>query len=185
MSNHILTNLKKMSKLLTIDRFWGPVATVVFTVLYHLTAVSFGFTVAVGWLWVFAVLGAFIGGRKAGLIAATWAAVYAYYVTPGEDWPFLAQRVVIGFILTEIVGWQTHQLREYYKAADELLNGNAIRLNLALRELREAKEKMRQARKLIEQSEDGFGNVLTKVVGYGALRQRIADVKAQEAEGDG
>lgn len=140
----ILTIVKKMSKLMTIPRFWGPFATIVFTVLYHLGAVYFGFTIAVGWLWIFAAVGAFIGGRWAGLISAAWAGMYAYYVMPAGDWVFTAQRVVIGFLLAGLVSWQSQSLRrtlaearaaleraDYNEAAAQALNalnGNIHRI---------------------------------------------------------
>lgn len=111
MSEPILTFLTKMNKLLDVPKFVGPLATIAFTIVYHLIATYFGFTIAVGWLWVFAVVGAFIGGRRAGLVAAAWAGLYAYYVMPAGDWGLTAQRVVIGFILPIIVGWQTWHLR--------------------------------------------------------------------------
>lgn len=168
---NILTN---MSKLLTIPRFWGPLATIVFTALYHAGVIYFGFTVAVGWLWIFAVVGAFVGGRRAGLISAAWAGLYAYYAMPTGNWEFTVQRVVIGFLLAGLVGWQTQNLRRALAEAQAALE--LARKNQAKADLVDSAngniEKLRMALKMLDDLLMGWD-----VLDDGARRGLIMDIR--------
>lgn len=178
----ILTFLTKMSKLLTIPRFYGPLATVAFTVAYHAIVDYFGLSISLGWLYFFMVAGSFIGGRRAGLVAAAWISLYAYYVMPPGDWIITAQRVITSFATAALVGWQTHRLRQFYARQDSLYNGNAAKLEEGLRALREAKGRLQEARTEVITAEDKLGNVLAGVVGYKGLRKLIDDVQAWHAD---
>lgn len=170
---HLKEKLKNLNALLTISRLWGPLATIAFTVAYHAAAIYFGLPISLVFVTCFVVLGTFMSGLRGGAVAALWAIAYALYTLPFDR----AVQILIGLpIIVLIVGWQTRLLREFYKNADELLNGNATRLNQALSELRTAREKLVEARKLIDLSEDKFGNVLARVVGYKGLKDTIKAV---------
>lgn len=180
----ILTLIKKtfnaMTRFLAVPKVWGLLTTVIFTLIYHYGSVIFNYTPAVGWVWLFLVLGVFIAGLRVGLLCALWVSAYSYYVA--VDNSLLVQRVIISFAMAGLVGWQTRQLRMIYQASDSLLNGNAVKLNEALQFLREAKDELFKAKQKIELGEDRLGNVLATVVGYKALRGMIQEIEAWHAD---
>lgn len=107
-----------LGRLLTIPRFWGPLFTIVFTTLYHLGSIQFGYTVAVGWLWMIMIYGSFIAGVRASLICAAWVAGYSIYVD-GSDPTLLAQRIAISFMMALTVGYLHRWLRIEWGIAHE------------------------------------------------------------------
>lgn len=165
--------LKKLDRLLTVPKFYGPLATVVFTVLYHLGAMYLGYSISLTWITCFVVLGTFLSGLRGGAVAALWAMAYALYAV---DFNRAIQAVFGLSLIVFIVGWQTQKLRQIYQASDELLNGNATKLKEGLKFLREAKTELAKTRDKIELGEDRLGNVLSTVVGYKALREMIKEV---------
>lgn len=181
MPTHILAylkdKLKKLDRLLTIPRFYGPLATIIFTIMYHYGSFRFGYSIAVGWLWLFMIVGAFVGGLWAGLISAAWVAGYSYYVD-SEDPTLLIQRIAIGFLMAMLVGWQTQRLRAAFKAADETVNGNVEKMYTSLATLRQAKERLSEVKKLIELTEDRMGNLAAGFVGFTQIRQIIDETIA-------
>lgn len=179
----ILTQVKEnLQRFLTIPRFYGPLATIIFTIVYHWLVVTFGFIPAPGWLWLFMILGAFVGGRKAGLVSAVWVSLYAIYITPDGGASLTIQRVMIAFITVGLIGWQTHQIRKAYQDADQALNGNVEKMQKGLKYLREAKNEINDARHKIELAEDAYGNVMSVFIGFRALRKTMDEVR--QAYGD-
>lgn len=173
---YIRKKLKTLYRIFYVPRWIGPIATILFTIVYHLGSIYFGYSIAVMWIICFLVLGSFVGGLRAGLICAVWISLYSFYAI--SDLSRVIQIIIGSIGIAFIVGWQTRRLREFYQTADEVLNGNAVKLQEGLQFLREAKTELRKLIQLIELVEDRFGNVLSGVVGYKALREMIQEVDA-------
>lgn len=169
--------LKMLKRILNIPYFWGPVFTVIFTVAYHYTALYFGFSIVTGWIWLLVIVGGFVGGLWAGLLCATWSAAYTLYALGGDP-ARQVQGIIIAYLMVFLVGWQTRRLRQIYKEADELFNGNKIKLDKGLTFLRQAKAQLLETRKTIELGEDALGNLMAGVVGYKQLRRSMEEVNA-------
>lgn len=131
-----------MSKFLTIPRFWGPLATVVFTALYHIGAQYFGYSITAAWLYLFVVFGAFIGGLRAGLVAAVFVAGYSIYAM--EDISRVIQVAAAVLLIAGLVGWQRRRLRAEFRRAEDNqgaadfvdnLNGNIERVRITREQL--------------------------------------------------
>lgn len=143
----ILTFLTKMTKFLTIPRFWGPLATVMFTAAYHAGAQYFGYSITAAWLYLFVVFGAFIGGLRAGLVAAVFVAAYSAYTV--EDTNRAIQVAIAVLLIAGLVGWQRRRLRAEFRRAEDNqgaadfvdnLNGNIERVRAARGQLLEILE---------------------------------------------
>lgn len=106
-----------MSKLLTIPRFWGPLGTIVFVVVYHAGSVYFGYTISLAWVWLPVIAAAFVGGFRAGLISAIFMCLYAFYAIPQLD--RVVQVVITVPLVAGLVGWQTRLLRRALADARE------------------------------------------------------------------
>lgn len=147
----ILTLLKKMSKILNVPRFYGPLVTVVFTVLYHLGHLYFGYSVTLVWIAVFVVVGSFLSGLRGGLVAALFAVGYAFYAIPMIDRVDRAVQVAAGMVIMAFaVGYLRRRERQQSQRATEneaaaqalgALNGNILRIrhsrNLLLKVLQQ------------------------------------------------
>lgn len=204
MSVKILTNLKKMSKLLTIDRFWGPVITVVFTVVYHLTVGYFGVSLTLAWLYLFLVIGAFVGGLRAALVCAAWMGLYAIYALPMEPGR-IVQIIVVAVAIAGAVGYLRKRERRLQEVMTFIFaNGNVQKMRDALALATDLKHHFRASSdRVIEQGleriESDLGNTLAVLDGYKFLREEIERVnhwyadphnvkrlqEMKEAEGDG
>ena len=101
--------INNLKELVTLPRYWGPVATVAFTVLYHLGSMAFGYSPAVAPLTIFLAIGS-ITGLRSGLICAAWVSGYAYYAI--DDTSRVIQIVIGVFGIAAIVGLQTRALRK-------------------------------------------------------------------------
>lgn len=98
-----------MSKLLNVSRFWGPLGTVAFTVIYHYGVIQGWYEVSLALICLFVAGGAFASGLRGGLGAAAWGSAYGYYVMlPNSRW---AQTVVGMFLLAALMGYGTSRLR--------------------------------------------------------------------------
>ena len=165
----------RMDKFLTIPHFYGPLFTIITTIIYHYLSGIFGYSISGSLLFIVLALGTFAGGQRAGLICAVWTGAYSLFAFPGDPTRVI-QITIGGIIIALIIGWQTRKLRNFYKASDELADKNVIRLNVALDKLRYAKSEIKQALKLIGDCEGEFGNVLGSMVGYSELRKNIEEV---------
>lgn len=114
MSVTILTQVKMkinlIRQLVTFPRFWGPLLTVGFTIVYDLAATWFGFSVAVFPLAGFLALGSLFG-LWSGLICAAWITGYAWYAIPGD--PARVIQIALGAaVMAVIIGTETRALRQ-------------------------------------------------------------------------
>lgn len=181
MSNFILTYLKKMSKLLTVPRFYGPVATVLFTVLYHLLAQYFGFSITLSWLWLFMILGIFIGGLRAGLVCAVFTIVYGLLALPMNT-SRLAQLVITTPAAAFLVGYLRRRERLLREAIlSQFSNGNVEKMQVSLRMATNLKHRFKtmseaDIQEVLEQIESNLGNALAVIEGYHFLRGEIERV---------
>lgn len=143
-----LPQVKELTKILDIPRFWGPLITVTFTVAYHLLISTFGWTPAVGWVWLFVVAGSLVGGLRAGLVAASAAAFYSWLIiSPGDGTQFV-QRVIIGFLMALTVGWLRRRERR-----------EADALRVALADARAAWDKAQEGEEAIRTLDGLNGNI--------------------------
>lgn len=184
--NNVKEKLHNVTRLLDVPKFWGPLATIVFTVAYHFGSMVFGYAIAVGWLWLFMITGAFVGGLRAALICAAWVGMYAYYVAPADDLTRMAQQVIISFLMAFLVGWlrrrERHE-RDVIRAT--LANGTVTKIREAFQLAAELKEKAKAEPKIyptILQIEDRLGNTLAVTEGYRFLREEIEQVDAWYAK---
>jgi hypothetical protein len=210
MHKPILTYTKgffnKMARLLTIPRFWGPLATVGFTLAYHAGSLYFGYSITLVWVTVFVVIGTLVSGLRGGLVAAVWGVGYAFYAIPMVDELNRAVQVAIGIVLMAlVVGWQTRNLRkslaelrtaweraelnEQAAKAMNALNGNIYRIrnarNLLLKTL-EHQPLDETAREEIRQVLHVLNNLELATAGWQALeklKESIEDsrLKAESA----
>lgn len=164
-----------MDKMLNYSRLWGPVLTVVFTVIYHIGVIRGWYEVSLSLIFLFVAAGAFISGLRGGLAAAVWGSAYGWYVMlPGSR---LLQTIIGMVALAGLVGWRTRQIRKYYQSIDVMYNGNKHKLEQALAYIREAKGHARVAGKMLDLGEDRLGNALAGVVGYKAVADIIHSVE--------
>lgn len=105
-----------VSNILTVPRFWGPISTVIFLVLYHSGSVSLGYTPVIGWLWMFLIWASFVAGFRASFLCATFISAYAWYID-GADYTLLVQRVVISFGMAITLGYLHSKLRQTWEIA--------------------------------------------------------------------
>lgn len=109
----ILANVKEkinaLKELVALPRYLGPVATVAFTIVYHLGSLAFGYSPAVMPLAIFLAIGS-ITGLRSGLICAAWISGYAYYAI--DDTSRVIQIIIGVFAIAAIVGLQTRALRK-------------------------------------------------------------------------
>ena len=130
-------NVKILANLSDLPRFWGPVATVTCTIIYHLGSIAFGYSPAVMPLVIFLVLGS-LSGLRPGLICAVWISGYAVYAI--DDLSRVVQIAIGAVSVAFITGWQTRALRQALTEAlagaearkmVDTLNGNIIRITEA------------------------------------------------------
>ena len=171
-----LTQVKDLTKILDVPRFWGPLATVAFLAIYHIGATHFGYELVPGWLWLALIAGCFIGGLRAGLLAAVLAGAYALYILPTGSLTF--QRVIIGFLIALLVGYLRRRERRLEDVARALLaNGNIDKTREALEIARRGKLLGGGlAGRYFEQIEDRLGNTLAVIGGYWFIREEIERV---------
>lgn len=179
--NNVNEKLENVTRLLDIPRFWGPLATIVFTIIYHYGALTFGYSIAVMPLVLILAFGAFVGGLRAGLICAVWITLYTFYAIPDD----LSRVIQIGLGsvgVALVIGWQTRKIRQLYIVTDELVNGNVDKAKNSLRiarELIEHWEMYTDTGRLwqVRRFEDALGNLLAGVVGYRHIRREIQEVE--------
>lgn len=162
-----------MLRLFDIPRAWGPLVTVIFTVIYHLLAMFFGFSIAVMPLTVFLAAGTFIGGLRAGLICALWISLYAYLFIPDST---RVIQIAIGCLgLAIIIGWLRRRERQLENISRAILaNGNIQKINEARQIALELKLSLNgPAKKMVEKIDDKLGNTLAVLEGYKFLRDEI------------
>lgn len=187
MSNHILTNLKKMGKLLTVPRFWGPVATVAFTVVYHLAVGYFDLSPTLAWLYLFLVIGAFVGGLRAALVCAAWMGLYAAYALPMEQ-SRIVQIIVVAVMIAGAVGYLRKRERRLQRAMMLIFaNGNVQKMREALALATDLKLNLRTQTEAgvldgLERIESDLGNTLAVLDGYKFLREEIERVNQWYAD---
>lgn len=106
-----------MSRLLSISRFWGPLGTVVFTLIYHYGVMQGWYEISLGLIFLFVIAGAFVSGLWGGLGAAAWGTAYALYVMLPSTRLY---QTMIGMILAAVlVGYGTRRLRQVILAEIE------------------------------------------------------------------
>lgn len=104
-----VTRKLEMYRILNRSRLWGPLGTVVFTMVYHYGVVQGWYEVSLALIFLFVAAGAFVSGLRGGLAAAVWGSTYGWYVMlPGSR---LAQTIVGMFALAALVGYGTRRLR--------------------------------------------------------------------------
>lgn len=108
----ILTLVRGLFQLSVINwpKFVGPLATVLFTIVYHFGSLAFGYPVNTVWIATFVILGTFTSGLRGGLAAALWGSAYVIYAI--DDFGRVSQIVPFLFLYAGIVGWQTRRLRQ-------------------------------------------------------------------------
>lgn len=103
-----------MNYWLKMSRWWGPLGTVAFTVVYHCGVVWGWYEVSLALIFLFVAAGAFISGVRGGLAAAVWGSAYGWYVMlPGSR---LVQTIIGMIFLAGLVGYGTRRLRREYQA---------------------------------------------------------------------
>jgi hypothetical protein len=112
---YLKDKINTVKQLVHIPRYWGPVSTVAFTVIYHLGSVAFGYSITGAWLWLFMIIGS-VGGLRAGLICAGFISAYSFYAFP-DDLSRVIQVAAASFLAVLIVGMETRALRR--SVADE------------------------------------------------------------------
>ncbi len=186
--NIVKEKLKNLIRLLDIPKFWGPLATIAFTIVYHLGSVYFGYSVFIAWLWLFLIIGTFVGGLRAGFICAIWIILYTLYAV--SDDPSRAIQIMIATpIVAYLVGWQTRNIRQLHKMTDELVNGNIDKaknaLNIARELLLNWEDYTNVGRyKRVRLFEDALGNLLAGIVGFRHIRREIDEVDAWYGDPD-
>lgn len=164
-----------MGKILNIPRFWGPLITVLFTVVYHFAASYFGFTVTYGWLWLFLIAGGFIGGLRASLLCAGWVTLYAILTLPG-DLSRVIQIAVISVVGAWLIGYLRQRERRLQKVFDEVFNGNVARMESAMGASRTLLKEwnnltVTEQKEQVQQINHYLAHLLTSVVGYRQMRE--------------
>jgi hypothetical protein len=184
--NIVKEKLKNLTGILDIPRFWGPLATILFTIAYHYGALIFGYTIAVGWLWLFIIVGGFVGGRWAAPICAAWGGIYSYYVSPADDWTLMVQRIFIGFLMAFFIGWLRERDEHKQNVIRAVLaNGTMTKIREAMQLAAELKEKAYHQPDIYPTAleiEDRLGNTLAVTEGYRFLREEIEKVDAWYAK---
>lgn len=187
MSIKILTFLNKMSKLLTVPRFYGPVATVVFTIVYHLAVFYFGASITLSWLWLFMIAGVCIAGMRAGLICAAFTVAYAVLALP-MDISRLIQLAIATPAAALLVGYLRRRERHLQRAMMLIFaNGNVAKMREALALATELKLNLRNQTEAglldgLERIESDLGNTLAVLDGYKFLREEIERVNQWYAD---
>ena len=99
----------EMYRILNRSRLWGPLGTVVFTMVYHYGVVQGWYEVSLALIFLFVAAGAFVSGLRGGLAAAVWGSAYGWYVMlPGSR---LAENIIGMIFLAGLVGYGTRRLR--------------------------------------------------------------------------
>lgn len=179
--------IKTLTRLLTIPRFWGPLATIWFTLVYHVIADHFGIFISVGWLWLFMIVGAFIGGLRAAILCAIWISFYAAFLMPADP-SLTIQRVIISFAMAVLVGYLRRRERNLQQAVMVAFsNGNVAKIRDALAQATTLKLNLKTTadttvETTLEQIESDLGNTLAVLDGYKFLRDEIERVNKWYAE---
>jgi len=158
-------------------RIIAPALTVLFKIAYHLIVTANGWTFTVSGLWFFMVVAAYVSGFRAALVAATWAAFYAYYAVPA-DW---VQQVVWGFLIAGAVGFLRRQEQWERELVDaDLSNGNVEKVTRALEnatqlslQLGSGTEQHRLARDIVSD----LGNSLAVMIEFHKIWHEIQEVE--------
>jgi hypothetical protein len=173
-----------MSKFLTIPRFWGPLLTVSFTVVYYAIILYFGWSITFSWLWLFMAAGIFISGLRAGMLCAAFIVAFTLYAIP-MDTSRIIQLAISTPAAAVLVGWQTRELRLALSRVQA--EGDRAREALAQAEKNQAKadlvdsvngniEKLRTVLKILDDLLMGWD-----VLDNDRRRGLIIDVRAQLA----
>lgn len=115
----------EMYRILNRSRLWGPLGTVVFTMVYHYGVVQGWYEVSLALIFLFVAAGAFVSGLRGGLAAAVWGSAYGWYVMlPGSR---LAQTIIGMILLAGLVGYGTRRLRR--SVVNEFMSRELARAN--------------------------------------------------------
>lgn len=128
-------------------KYWGPLLTISFSLLYHYGSIHLGYIFIPAWLLLFVVMGAFVGGLPSGFLSAAWAFGYSLYATDDIIWA--VQVGIVALLIVALVGWQSDEIKrqilqvktqtdhaERNQAAADLVdsaNGNINRLRTVLK----------------------------------------------------
>ena len=183
--------------LFTIPQWIGFTGAILFGVIYYMGSLVFGYSIAVGWLWLFLVIGGLVSGLRSSIILSVLISIYTFLtlVDPSR----MIQGVCITLLSGLLVGYyhryQVYQndqrlavwqlARQNEDAAKVLidLNGNLDKVHQSRMDILNVIEVIDlpdSAKKQLGQTVHTLGNLEQSVSGWMALykiRDSVLDDK--------
>jgi len=137
--------------LTAVPRHVGFIGAILFGIAYHLGSLVFGYSIIIGWLWIFLIIGGLVANLRLSLTLSILISAYTIYAIP-MDTSRVIQACIVTVLVALITGsyryYQIH-LAEHLEAARALARANEEAANL-ITDLSANVDKVKSAREAIQ-----------------------------------